>query len=431
LEDSRGIAKFAANPRVRITSGETLHNGTILDLVAAADRDGLDLLSWDGKEQSSIAPAFNCDGIVYGPPDLHATVREAMTFPKGAVEYGTVAELFMKVSNLYREYAGLPEDSAASTTCWTLSSWIPEFLLIPLTLCVSGAPMRQVCTLFRLFGSLSRRALLVAELSRHLPFFLHPTLMVIDSKLSGKARAFWGAANCHGMFVAGTRNTVCNLACSKAVLLRPEDSPDSWGEEAMHLVLAPTERPPLSDHLLTSIADEFQPWLEMFRLRLLTGIDQFASTSHPLSRFELARILGACIPEDPGVVQILTPLLQSREQDLLAQRSRDPRVAIQEAVWAPSHEREEMSVGEITKRVNAILRSRGVTYEFNVKEIGWKLRNLYLCTSSNGKCKVLRFSGEIRCRIHQCVQEFRLGLPFVKNCQDCQGLQATEKKPVE
>jgi hypothetical protein len=202
LDDSGGIAKFTANPRVRVTCGETLQNGTTLDLVAAAGRDGLDLLSWDGKERPSIAPAFNCDGVVYEPPDLHPSVRDAMTFPNGAVEYGTVAELFVKTSNLYREHAGMREDLAAFTTSWTLSSWVPEFLLIPLTLCVIGAPMHQVCSLFRLFGSLCRRALLVAELSRRPPLFLHPTLMVIDPKISGSARAFWHAASCHGMFVA-------------------------------------------------------------------------------------------------------------------------------------------------------------------------------------------------------------------------------------
>jgi hypothetical protein len=431
LENSRGTAKFAAIPRVRVTCGETLENGQILDLVAAADRDGLDLLCWDGQEEPLIQPAFACDSIVYQPPDVHPSIREAMTFPNGASEYGTTRDLFMKIASAYRQHLWLPEDLAAFTTCWTLSSWVPEFMVIPLTLCVSSAPMHQICNLFQLFGSLCRRALPVAELSRRLPFFLRPTLVVNDPTLSGKALAFWRATNCHGLFVAGTGSTLCELSCSRAIVLQPGDSPEMWGEEAMFLTLPHVESAPLSGQILVKIAAETQPQLEMFRLRLLTGMDQFVSPSHPLSRFDLARKLGACIPEDAGIVQILTPMLESHQQEMLAQRSRDPRVVILEAVWSPSHEQDEMTAGEITKRVNAILRSRGENHEYNAKEIGWKLRNLNLCTSSNGKCKVLRFSGDIRDRIHRCIREFRLRMPFRKDCPDCQGLQATEGKSIE
>ena len=77
---------------------------------------------------------------------------------------------------------------------------------------------------------------------------------------------------------------------------------------------------------------------------------------------------------------------------------------------------------------DAILRNRGANQEYNVREMGWKLRNLGLCTSSNGKSKVLRFSDDIRWGIHRCIREFRLELPFQKDCVDCQGLQVTEQK---
>jgi hypothetical protein len=431
LGDLRGTAKFKATPEVRITCGERLQNGAITDLVSSPDRDGLSLLSWDGKKKPVIAPAMDCGGIFYRPPDLHPSVREAITFPSGAVEYGTTTKLFTRISCLYREYVGLPEDLAAYVTCWTLCSWVPEFLLIVLTLCVSGGCMHQIHNLLKLFGSLCRRALLVAELSRRLPHFLHPTLIVSDPNLSAKAVAFWRAASCSGTFVAGAGSTLCELSCPKAVVLQPGDSPQAWGEEAMFLTLPHFESARLSNQVLANIAAEFQPQLEMFRLRVMTEIEPFASPSHPLSKFELARDLGACIPEDPGIIQILTPLLESHEQDILALRSRDPRVAILEAVWAPSHEQNEMSVAEITKRVNAILHSRGENLEYSAREIGWKLRNLHLCTTSNGKCKVLRFSAETRYQIHRCVREYGLQLPFRKDCDDCQGLQAPDKKAVE
>jgi hypothetical protein len=422
---------FTPNPQVRITCGETLPSGTIIDLVAAADRDGLDILSCNDKLELSIAPAFDAGaGVFYQPPDLHPSVRAAVMFPQGAVQYGTVAELFVKICALFRKLVGLPEDLAAFATCWTLSTWIFELMLIPPTLVVSGALKRQICSMLMLFGSLCRRGLPVAELSRRLPFSLNPTLLINDPRLSAKTCASWQAANCHGLYVPGAGSTVRSLCCSKAVVLQLGDSPQVWGDEAMFLMFPPADSAALSSRMLANIAAEFQPQLEMFRLRHLSGADQFVSTTHPLSRFELVRNLGACVPEDPEIVRILTPLLESHQQDLLAERSCDPRVAILEAIWAPSHDQDEITVGEVTKRTNAILRSRGATQDYNVKEIGWKLKNLNFRTSSNGKCKVLAF-WTTRSRIHDQVREFRLQLPFKENCKDCQAMQATEERPIK
>jgi hypothetical protein len=196
-------------------------------------------------------------------------------------------------------------------------------------------------------------------------------------------------------------------------------------------VLPPTESAPLNSRALTDIAAEFQPQLEMFRRRHLSGAEQFASTTHPLSKFELIRDLGACVPEDPEIVRILTPLIECHQQDIAAERSRNPLVAIVEAIWTPSHEVDELSVTEITKRVNAILQSRGFNQEFNVREMGWKLRHLHLRTTSDGKRKILRFTAETRYGIHRCVRDLRLQLPFRKDCNDCQALQATDVKLVE
>lgn len=427
METPWGTGK-SGRPSLRATCGEILPTGEILDLVTGADAEGLDLLLWGATRGLVIAPTIECGGVVYHPDKLHPSILQAVRFPNGAAEYSTDAELFGKIAGLYGKYADLPEDLAAYTTCFILASSVPELLLIPLTLCVSGAPVHEIHKFFRLSGPLVRRALQVAELSRRLPLFLHPTLMVDDPTLSDKARAFWVSASRQGMFVAGAGDTVRELGCAKAVLLRPEDPHDAWGEDVMHLVLPRAELPALSNELLTRIAAEFQPQLEMFRLRHLSGVDPFMSATHPLAKFELARNLGACIPEDPGIIQLLTPLFESHQQDVSAQRSRDPRVAIVEVSWTPSHGQDEMTVGEITKRVNTILRSRGVTHEYSGKEIGWKLRDLSLRTTSNGKCKVLRFSREIRGIVHDYVQEFRLQLPFRKDCPDCQALQGTDKK---
>ena len=77
-----------SDPRVRETCGEILRDGTVIDLVAIPDQERLGLLFSDGKEKPLISPAINRGGILYYPPDLHPTVRETVTFPIGAAEYG-------------------------------------------------------------------------------------------------------------------------------------------------------------------------------------------------------------------------------------------------------------------------------------------------------------------------------------------------------
>jgi hypothetical protein len=416
-----------AKTRPQITYGELVADA-VIDVVASKDPDGLDVLSWDGRKLFT-APRLDYRGVVYCAPDLDPSIRRAIRFPNGATDYGSATKLFTNIANLYREHLGLAEDLAAFTTCWNLATWIPELMLMPVTMCVTATKF-QVLNLFRMFHSLCRRPLMVAELSRRLPIFLHPTLLVDDPKLSPKACSFWRAASVPGVIVPVTESRVCELACSKAVRLQPEDSLDAWGEEAMHLVLPPTEFPPLSDHLLASIAAEFQPQLEMHRLRRLSGKEKSAFPSSPLSKFQLARDLFACLPEDAGIVRTLTPLLESHQQELLARGSRNPQVAIVKAVWVPAHEPGKMSVSDVAKRANTILRSDEEMYLYSPREVGWLLRKMRLQTHRTPNCKVLQFSSEIRQRVHELARNLGLQLPAVQGCPACKELEVVDKYPV-
>lgn len=335
-KNSRGTkTNSGAEAPIRITYGEVFENA-VIDLVASAegaDRDGLNLLFWGGGK-AHVASEIKHRGVVYRAPDLDSSIRQALRFPPGATAYASPAKLFTSVADLYREHLGLPEDMANLTTCGNFSTWIPELMLIPPTLAITASRC-QVRNLFRMFHSLCRRPLMVAQLSRQLPIHLGPTLLVDDPTLSPKACAFWSAANFPGMVVPATGGKLCELACAKAVRLQPQDSPDLWGEDVMHLMPPPVEFPPLSNRLLEDIADEFQPQLEWFRLCRLTGKEKFAPRPSHLSDCELACNLFRCIPNDDGIVRILTPLLESHQQEILARQSRDPRLAIVKAVWVP------------------------------------------------------------------------------------------------
>jgi hypothetical protein len=284
---------------IRITHGEVFENA-VIDLVGStdgADRDGLDLLFWDSGKVH-VASEIKHRGVVYRAPDLDSSIRRALRFPPGATAYASPAKLFTSVADLYREHLGLREDLAVYTTCGTLATWIPELMLIPPTLAITASRC-QIRHLFRMLHSLCRRPFMVAQLSRQLPIHLNPTLLVDDPTLSPKACAFWSATNSPGMVVPATGGKLCELACAKAVRLQPQDSPDLWGEEVMHLMLAPAEFPPLGNRLLEDIAAEFQPQLEMFRLRRLIGQEPFATPSSQLSDCEFACNLYRCSRTTP------------------------------------------------------------------------------------------------------------------------------------
>jgi hypothetical protein len=292
--------------------------------------------------------------------------------------------------------------------------------------------MNQIMKLFRLLHLLCRRPIMSAALNTSLPFFFRPTLLLNIPRVSTSVGGFWRASNYRGAVVPGPQGTVRNVGCAKVVFCETEAARRAWAPEAVHIPLLPTsqEFPSLSELEEAQLAAEYQPQLLMFRLRNLSLMYQsdVSSCRPSFAGFAPGGSLPACLTEDPEILKALTPLADSHAQDLLATRVLDPHVAIVESVWAASHKEKEMSTDEITNRVSALLWERGQRFRYNSREIGWKLRNLGLSRQNNGKCKVVRFSHEMRLRIHQLAAQFGLQLPKIVDCKDCKRTQLTKQE---
>jgi hypothetical protein len=414
--------------RLHVSDGELLADGTALELVLADSRDRLHLLHFDG-EKGSISPQIELGGVIYCPPRVHSSVLTAVRFPSGVAEYGERTELFCKVTGLFRHYIGVSPEAAAYLAYIVICSWFPECDPGPVTLCITGTDVRQVLRLFRLLHALCRRPLVAAELTRRLPFFLHPTLMLNISWISAKTGGFWRALNFPGVYVADAGGAVSNIACAKIIFCEEAEFRETWGPEAKHFSLLPVtgELPFLTPREADALADEYQRQFLMLRLRLLVprqqaGGDSDVSSPDPIGsavRWHLPLFLQG----EPEIVKALTPLLEAHEQERLARHFLDPHVAIVEAVWAAAHAGKEISVAEVAKRVNALLRNRGEILEFSAKQIGWKLKSLGLQRHDNGNNKVLRFCRETRRQIHKLAAQFGLKLPKMENCADCEDSQ--------
>ena len=417
-------------PRMRLTAGEVLPDGAILDLVSVPAQAGLSLLLADGSAEPRIGSTITHGGDIYQAIPVDPSILSAVRFPSSLAPYGTIAELFERISSLYRVFLGWSEESSTLKAIFDIASWLPEMLPVSLTVGILSPTLRQVFNLLAISGAVCRRALCVARLSDRLPLFLRPALYLTDPNLSEEDCFFLSATGIRGVYAAGAAGTIRELNVLKVVMIYNFELLDALGDEVIPIDLPSTEVPDLDDGRVALIAEEFQPRLLGYRLDCLRNRRQFEEYPYSPALSGLAQNLFAVVQRDPQIVEVLTRVLQLREEDRQKIRDRNPRIACQSAVWAPSHSQREMAVAEITTRVNALISSLGGRDEYNAMQIGRVLRGLQLNTRNNGSRKVLPFSDEVRSRIHQCVREFGLQLPLFDNCPDCKGLQSTEQKPI-
>jgi hypothetical protein len=125
------------------------------------------------------------------------------------------------------------------------------------------------------------------------------------------------------------------------------------------------------------------------------------------------------LESEPAILRKVAPLLEEQQHQSLEHQELDPHRAIVESIWAPSHQTTEISMAELTKRVNAIVCSRGETIQFDSRSLGWKLRHLKLPRERNHKGKRLLFSREVRSRVHQLARHLELDLKDFPDCPDC------------
>ncbi|HEX6505808.1 MAG TPA: hypothetical protein VF011_21405 [Terriglobales bacterium] len=408
---------FPGKPTVRTSCGEVLRDGSVLDLVADGDR--LMLCHWDGSE-FLIVPYFESDGVVYRPPTVQPSLYRAMRFPASALEYGSRPALFEDTSKIFKQW-GASQDDAYFWSFIALSSWVPELFPTLLTLVVSGSDIDQVAILFKVFSCVCRRGLMVPELSRCLPFDLRPTLLILSAELSAKQSAFWRASNIPGVQVPTRAGAVESLGGTRVLFTDNENFGLAWGSGVCRFRLLPYPRlSSISEQEMTQIAAEYQPKFLRFRLEYLRQINAGPPQQKDQSlNYGAAGNLLSGLREEPEIVASMIPILDAQQAEMRECEQRDPYRVILESIWSPSHEAKKISITELTKRVNDILRSRGETSELDSRVVGWKLRNLCLPRERTGDGMHLRFLQEVRHQVHQLASKFQLNLRRFEDCTDC------------
>jgi hypothetical protein len=173
---------------------------------------------------------------------------------------------------------------------------------------------------------------------------------------------------------------------------------------------------------LEEIADEFQGQFLMFRFKRLVQENRTRSpwpVQKPGSCVAIRNQFAALVQGEPDLMDSFTAVVEAQQRELLECQGRNPDHAIVEVLWSPSHETEYISIGEVQKRLNALLRTRGEVVEFGSRDLGWMLRDLHLPRERKANGMVIRFSRDVRLQLHRLARTFKLELRNFADCPEC------------
>lgn len=388
-----------------------LDDGIVIELIEG--RNGAEqpqLLVWDGK-QAQVAQHFTHGDTRYLPIGLEPTLARAMRFPKGVQEYGSTRKLFEKVFALFAQATRLPESVVASLVFFTFSTWFADFLPVAPFLWVIAPPTVSREPLWQLLAMLCRRVLVVNEFGapalRSLPMELRPTLMNEASAISRSFLKALFASQRRGSYEAAG-GKVRDLFCAKIIWARQPLSDSTVSGLPLEIALSPTQEPlPRMDMAeVEGLTAEVQGKLLLYRLRTYR---QLASPSVDLGDFtapvqELAQNLAMSVVGDPKLRLEIVPLLKQLDREVRIDRTLLLECIVLEGLWAACHSdssAETLSVTELTRSVNTILRGRGELREVSPETVGWKLRALGFHTEPiAGGNKGLALTEVTRVKIH-------------------------------
>jgi hypothetical protein len=413
------------------TGGEICSGGAVIEVVSTMAGGALELALWK-EGQLTMGPRISVDDHCFVPPEINPTVRNAMTFPRGAPIFTNSKELLANLADTFEQFVGFSPSQSLIPTAWTVATWLPEFHCRLPDLGITGLNMDHAMLLLRLFNCLVRHPLMLTAIDsstfRALPMELRPTLLINQPGMPSRTLELLQAANYPDLMVPGPRGSVMSLATCKALYLGTHADHTERLRVALPSPQNASSR--LTEIECRRIRDEFQPQLLGYRMELVgQSYEREAPGFASQSSGGGCASLGACL-QDQELVARLGVALDDQEQESRAARGRKPEFALVEVLWPCMHDRREIKMKELTRFINTLIRTRGEFYEYNEVEIGRLASNLGLPRMRNGSGMVLRFTADIQQTLHQLSSEFGLRLTSVDGCRLCEDANRREMKGV-
>jgi len=177
----------------------------------------------------------------------------------------------------------------------------------------------------------------------------------------------------------------------------------------------------LGDQTGQEIASKHQPRLLSYFLRNANNVrdSKFDVPSFTMPMRELARILGACVPDDPQLQSELIELLRERDEEVRFEDSHDFRPTVIEALLYFFHKKSKHSVQvqEIAEAANALLKNRGESFQLNPRAVGEILRSIDFATIRLGSAgRGIRLLRDGNLKIHRLAADFQV--PTIMNASN-------------
>lgn len=414
-----------------ITTGEIFPDGAIIELVRGSEGSKKpNLLLWKGSA-ATIASHVKYRGRIYEAPELSTSIYRSTRLPARCGDYQSLRELFNGIVAEFDQRLQLSERDSRLLAAFSLSTWCAGRLPIAPKAVISGPDERSGVELLRLLSCVCRHPLLLAELTpggfRSLPLELSPTLLVNQQALRPPMLRLFHASAYRGLHLTGNRGELIEIYGPKAVFSKSDAVFESLSEGAIQISLAQSRSrwAALDENVQKKIADKFQGRLLSYRLKNL-----FVPRESPVDGAEftaatrqLALALGACLSEDPQLAQDTVALLRLQDEDVREQRFCDISFATIEVLWGLVHHETEktLTVDELAKLVNALLRSRGEAMVYSAEEIGWKLRALGVRRHTSAAGRKVVLDRESCQRVHHLARTYDLPcvLDVSSGCPDC------------
>jgi hypothetical protein len=421
------------NPEIVDTGGELLDDYTHIDLVMVAGSGEPQLLYWT-PETTTTAREIRHQGRLYRPGKLDPSFQKAMLLPSAPADYGDLPVLFQRICDHFQSYFDLDLFQAQLSGTWAFTTWVADQMPSPPRLSVFGSNSELANDYFRLMRCFCRRALILGDPPsfRKLPMLYRPTLLN-QGHPSPRMIDLLRSSNHQGVFISGSGSALIDAVCSKALFVGDNGL---WtlrwipGSIPIHLPLTCSRLHQLNPRILGAIANEFQPYLFMYRLRYAARVRDGAAAS--AVDVNVGHSVLACFPDQPDLTRATLPLLESLKEDSQAQSCDEVVDAILEVLWTKLHEGvPEIAVAHIAKLTNALLRERGGQREYSKEELGWKLKNLQIPRPRRRKGKVVQFSPELSRHLHLLVRTMRVDVSArSETCADCKASQILLSKPL-
>jgi hypothetical protein len=397
------------------TLGET-YPGWLIDLIAGrTPEDRFNLLYWDGQELvagESITwiARDGSEQCVYYARKVDPSIGQIIYLPKDAAPYDSTGDLLNALSSTIKQFSGLEDAEASLLGYAVLASWLIDFTQVPVSLALIGPTSPERRQLLRLLHCLLRRALVVGEASLagicSLPMEIASTLLVERCEPTTPFLRFLEATNSRDSNVI-VKGRILNACCGKVLCSEQSWSGTVPGWPLLEIFLPefPGALPVLTLAEWQRIAAEFQPKLEMFRLKNFVLARDSATDfpDIPAAARELAGCLGACVADDKVLQGELGDLLKKQFLSVQSQSEREVHVAVIQALLALSKDEKRASAGvaEITFRVNRILENNGELLVLAPRAVGSVLRTLGFSTQRLGAAgRGITLLNSVKQRIH-------------------------------